>query len=64
VLHWISKQDAVGAEVRLFNTLFKSENPNALEDFTTDLNPESLIVMKDSLIQKQVHDAAKDQDKF
>jgi glutaminyl-tRNA synthetase len=45
-IHWISVQHAKTAEVRLYDRLFKSENPAAEEgDFKDDLNPNSLQVI-------------------
>ena len=42
-IHWVSAADAVTAEVRLYERLFKSENPGEGDrDPLTDLNPESL----------------------
>jgi glutaminyl-tRNA synthetase len=44
-IHWVSAAHAVDAEVRLYDTLFTVENPNAVEDFLTVLNPKSLEVL-------------------
>ncbi|WP_345949761.1 glutamine--tRNA ligase/YqeY domain fusion protein [Mucilaginibacter sp. PAMB04274] len=45
-IHWVSVPDAKTAEVRLYDRLFKSENPSAEEgDFKDDLNPNSLQVI-------------------
>lgn len=46
-LHWVSAKHALKAEVRLFDRLFMAENPTRTEegqDFTDNLNPESLEV--------------------
>ncbi len=43
-LHWVSAADAVSANVRLYNPLFKSADPNVAE-FAADLNPSSLEVL-------------------
>ncbi len=46
-LHWVSAKHALKAEVRLFDRLFMTENPTRTEDgqdFTDNLNPESLEV--------------------
>ncbi len=48
-LHWVSASYAVDAEVRLFDRLFKVENPEDVaegEDYKANLNPESLTVLK------------------
>ncbi len=45
-IHWVSVPDAKTAEVRLYDRLFKSENPAAEEgDFKDDLNPNSLQII-------------------
>ncbi|HEU5020497.1 MAG TPA: glutamine--tRNA ligase/YqeY domain fusion protein [Bryobacteraceae bacterium] len=44
-IHWVSAEHAVDGEVRLYDTLFNCENPNAVEDFLTALNPNSLEVL-------------------
>ncbi|MCC6252179.1 MAG: glutamine--tRNA ligase/YqeY domain fusion protein [Bacteroidia bacterium] len=45
VLHWVSAAHAVPVELRLYDRLFKVENPNSGdEDFKTYLNPESLKI--------------------
>jgi len=44
-LHWVSAQHAIPAEVRLYDRLFNTENPDIAEegkDFKSNLNPESL----------------------
>lgn len=48
-IHWVSAAHAKEVEVRLFDRLFMKENPDEAEegkDFTSNLNPESLIVTK------------------
>ncbi len=48
-IHWVSAQHAVDAEVRLYDTLFTKPDPdNAPEgqDFTANLNPKSLEVIR------------------
>ncbi len=45
-LHWVSAEDCVDAEIRLYDRLFNAENPSdeSNGDFTTNLNPDSLVV--------------------
>lgn len=45
-IHWVSAKHAVECEVRLYDRLFKAENPDAAEDFKTELNPDSLKIIK------------------
>jgi glutaminyl-tRNA synthetase len=47
-LHWVSAGHAVDAEVRLYNHLFNKPDPEDVEegeDFTSNLNPDSLEVL-------------------
>ena len=50
VIHWVSAEHAVEAEIRLFNPLFKTEDPNDTSEGQTswedNLNPDSLVVTK------------------
>lgn len=58
-LHWVSAQHAVESEVRLYDRLFKVENPSDVEDGKTYydyMNPESLILTK-GYIEPIVKDA-------
>jgi len=46
-LHWVSATNAITAEVRLYDRLFKVEDPSSEEgDFKDYINPESLQVVK------------------
>ncbi|MEZ4449352.1 MAG: glutamine--tRNA ligase/YqeY domain fusion protein [Nannocystaceae bacterium] len=43
-IHWVSAEDAIDAEVRLYDRLFSAEDPDAAEpSFLAALNPESLV---------------------
>jgi len=47
-LHWVSADHAVDAEVRLYDRLFNKEDPDDApdgQDFTANLNPDSLEVL-------------------
>jgi len=47
-LHWVSAEHAIEAEVRLYDHLFLKEDPDDVpegEDFTANLNPNSLQVL-------------------
>src|SRR5690606_14635946 len=50
-LHWLAAKDAVPAEVRLYNPLFKSAEPPGGENFAADLNPNSLEVVTDAYVE-------------
>jgi glutaminyl-tRNA synthetase len=45
-IHWVSAKHAVNAEVRLYDRLFKVENPSSEEgDFKDYINPDSLQII-------------------
>jgi glutaminyl-tRNA synthetase len=44
-LHWVSAGHAMDAEVRLYNHLFTVENPAAVDDLKSVLNPDSVEVV-------------------
>jgi glutaminyl-tRNA synthetase len=51
-IHWVSAKHAIEAEVRLYDRLFSTENPEVAEegkDFKSNLNPDSLISIKGRL---------------
>src|SRR5437588_1181527 len=49
-LHWVSAQDAVAAEVRLYNPLFSNPEPD-VANFVAELNPNSLEVLTDARVE-------------
>lgn len=53
-IHWVSAQHAVKAEIRLYDRLYNVENPSEL----VDLNPNSLEVITDALVEPSLSDAA------
>jgi glutaminyl-tRNA synthetase len=57
-LHWVSAAHAVNAEVRLYDRLFKSEEPGKGGDYHEDLNPASLEVVKDAKVEPSAAEAA------
>jgi glutaminyl-tRNA synthetase len=60
-IHWVSAGDAIDAEVRLYDKLFSKEDPNELEegqDFTANLNPNSLEVVTGAKLERSLTNAA------
>ncbi|MHB1949023.1 MAG: glutamine--tRNA ligase/YqeY domain fusion protein [Gammaproteobacteria bacterium] len=51
VIHWVSAAQAKKVEVRLYDRLFKTENPGAKENFTEDLNVNSLTILKECYLE-------------
>lgn len=60
-LHWVSAKHAVEAEVRLYQPLFTKENPEDVEegqDFTSNLNPDSIEVLSACMLEPSLAEAA------
>jgi len=57
-LHWVSARHALDCEVRLYDRLFRSENPEESGDFLADLNPNSLEFVKEAKLEPSVRSAA------
>ena len=59
-IHWVSAQHAIGAEVRLFDRLFKVPAPDDVEEghtFLENLNPDSLKVLTDCKLEPALANA-------
>ncbi len=60
-LHWVSAAHALDAEVRLYDTLFRSQVPGSGEssgDFMADLNPGSLEILTACKVEPSLAGAA------
>ncbi|MFP5259098.1 MAG: glutamine--tRNA ligase/YqeY domain fusion protein [Acidobacteriota bacterium] len=56
-IHWVSAAHALPAEVRLYDRLFTKENPSEGKgDFKDSLNPHSLEVIENALIEPALAD--------
>jgi glutaminyl-tRNA synthetase len=55
-LHWVSAENAISAEVRLYNPLFTRPDPRAGE-FEADLNPNSLEVVTEAKLEPALSSA-------
>ena len=58
--HWVSAAHAVDAEVRIYDHLFSTEDPDDVPDggvFTDNLNPESVVVMKGCKLEQGLRKA-------
>ena len=56
VIHWVSAEHAVPAEVRLYDRLFTIADP-AGEDYLDHLNPESLQVLTGCFVERSLEEA-------
>ncbi len=65
-IHWVSAENAVDAEVRIYEQLFMVENPNDTSEgksFTDYINPDSLKIIKNAKLEPSLT-AAKIGDKY
>ena len=59
-IHWVSAENALNAEVRLYENLFTKEDPNDVpegQDFTANLNPNSLEVLSNARLEPSLASA-------
>jgi glutaminyl-tRNA synthetase len=60
-IHWVSAAHAIDAEARIYDNLFTCENPGEVpegQDFTANLNPNSLEVVGGCKLEPSLRDAA------
>ncbi len=57
-IHWVSAAHAVRAEIRLYDRLFKVEDPSSEEgDFKDYINPDSLQIIKEAYLEPALQHA-------
>ena len=59
-IHWVSAKHAIDAEVRIYENLFTKENPTDVpegQDFTVNLNPNSLEVITHAKVEPSLANA-------
>jgi glutaminyl-tRNA synthetase len=59
-IHWVSAAHAIDAEVRVYDNLFSNPDPNDVpegQDFTANLNPNSLEVVTNAKLEPSLKDA-------
>jgi len=61
VIHWVSAEQSLDAEIRLYDRLFTIANPAAAEDFNSVINPESLIVNTKAKVEPSLADSLPEQ---
>ena len=55
-IHWVSANDAMNSEVRLYDRLFSVPNPAISKNFEDVLNPNSLIVLNECKLEPSLSD--------
>ncbi|KAJ4424042.1 Glutaminyl-tRNA synthetase [Gnomoniopsis sp. IMI 355080] len=59
-IQWVGTDGSRRCEVRMYNPLFKSENPSAVEGgFLSDLNPDSEIIYPEAIIESGIEEVKK-----
>ena len=56
-LHWVSASHCLPAEVHLYDRLFNNPDPEASGDFIADINPDSLLILKNCQVESTLKDA-------
>ena len=60
-IHWVSAAHAIDAEVRMYENLFSTEDPNAGDDFRKNLNPASLETLTGCKLEPGLANATADE---
>ena len=63
-IHWISQKDASRVEVRLYDYLWNVDEPMTLKEPLEELNPHSLVIKENSLVNKSILSGLKHLDHF
>jgi len=63
IIHWVSAEQAVDAEVRVYDRLFTEANPGAADDFVALINSDSLQTFANAKVEPSVLEANQD-DRF
>ncbi|MBW1649823.1 MAG: glutamine--tRNA ligase/YqeY domain fusion protein [Deltaproteobacteria bacterium] len=59
-IHWVSAKHAISAEVRLYNNLFTTPNPEdkkSITDFRDCINPNSLVIVESAKLEPSLASA-------
>jgi glutaminyl-tRNA synthetase len=61
--HWVSAKHCLPAEIRLYNNFFTKSNPDAENNFEECINPDSLEILSDALVEPALKNVSAE-DKF
>jgi len=61
VIHWVTAEHSLPAQVRLYDRLFAVANPGAAEDFLTTINPASLTIIDGARVEPSLQQVAPEQ---
>ncbi|MFA9419011.1 MAG: glutamine--tRNA ligase/YqeY domain fusion protein [Gammaproteobacteria bacterium] len=54
-IHWVSARHAIKARVNLYDRLFNLPNPGAASDFVSAINPESIVVSDNAMLEPSIN---------
>ena len=57
VIHWVSAEQSLDAEIRLYDRLFTVANPGAEDDLHSVINPDSLVVNRKAKVEPYLANA-------
>ena len=56
-LHWVSASDSIDAEIRKYDRLFKTAEPDKNDNFMDEINPNSLEILSNCKLEPSLRDA-------
>ena len=56
-LHWVSASDSIDAEIRKYDRLFKTAEPDKNDNFMDDINPNSIEILSNCKLEPSLRDA-------
>jgi glutaminyl-tRNA synthetase len=60
-IHWISVENALHTEVRLYDRLFTEAEPDKNADWKSSLNPDSIEILSNAFVEPSLSDAEQEQ---
>ena len=60
IIHWVSAQYAVDAEVHRYDRLFRLPNPSNAENFLDQINPDSLVTFPNAKLEPSLKKSDKE----
>ncbi len=58
VIHWVPAEQGIPVQVRLYDRLFRVPAPGREGDFLDDLNPDSLSILEEAVVEPSLRDVA------
>jgi glutaminyl-tRNA synthetase len=55
-VHWVSANESIDADVRLYDRLFTISDPSSFDNFEDVLNPDSLIALNECKLERSLSD--------